>query len=530
MDITVLMVSDGRSPLSPLSEGYKQSSKRPATALLVLWGGVIFFTVTPSKADWQVTPRLKLSETYTNNVSLSATDKEEEYITSLRPGVDMHARGGRAKLDISYDLENLYYSRESGRNKTYQQLQGKADAELVRDWFFLEGGASISQTVIDPNKGLTTDNLNITNNRGDVVTTEVTPILRHAIGTVAETELRYSHKTINYDGGGASDAVIDTASAKIANGRHATHFFWGMNYNQTRDDREAGADSERKSSAGHLQYRPRRWISLVGYAGREAGTIATQQTFEEGNYWSAGVIWEPTPRWLFEATSGDKEGRGRIEWTPTGRTALKVNYLKREVGIFPGEKWDASFNHRTRRSQWVLSHSEEITSDITLASGAQIVAMASSMSPDDFLNLFNQSSLIVVNGRPFLLTDEEFDRSYTQLKTTINTGKTQFSVSGFHETRKYQLTPRSESANGGVLGVNWKFAPRTSLNLSHSVTLRDNELTGIRETRISNIALHRAISPRASTWLDFRHAKEEAGNNTNEYQENRVALHLAVTF
>ncbi|MBI3772206.1 MAG: TIGR03016 family PEP-CTERM system-associated outer membrane protein [Gammaproteobacteria bacterium] len=477
-----------------------------------------------------MTPRLSLSETYTNNVSLSADNKQDEYITSLNPGVDIHARGGRARLDLAYNLENLYYARESSRNKTYQQLLGKADAELVRDWFFLEGGASISQTVIDSNQGLTTDNLNITNNRTDVVTTEVTPILRHAIGTVAEAELKYSHRSVYYGGGGASDAVTDEASARLNNGRHATHFFWGMSYNQTRDDREVGADSERKSSAGHLQYRPRRWISLVGYAGREAGTIASQRKFAEGSYWSAGVIWEPTPRWLFEATSGDKEGRGRVEWTPTERTTLKANYLKREVGIYPGEKWDASFNHRTRRSQWVLSHSEEITSDITLASREQILSMASSMSPDDFVNLFNQSSKFVVNGRPFLLTNEEFDRAYTQLKTTINTGKTQFSVSGFHENRKYQLTPRSESANGGVLGVNWKFAPRSSLNLSHSVTMRNNELTGVRETRISDIALHRTISPRASTWLDFRHAKEDAANNTNEYQENRVALHLAVTF
>jgi hypothetical protein len=477
-----------------------------------------------------VTPRLSLSETYSSNVSLSADNRQEEYITSLSPGVDMHAQGGRARLDLAYTLENLYYARESGRNKTYQQLQGKGDAELIQDWFFLEGGASLSQTVIDPNQGLTSDNLNVTNNRGDVMTTEVTPILRHAIGTVAEAELRHSHKTVNYGGGSASDAVSDTTSARLANGRHASHFMWGMSYNQTRDNREVGADSERRNSEGHMQYRPRRWISLVGYAGREAGTIASQQSFAEGSYWSAGVIWEPTPRWLFEATSGDKESRGRVEWTPTERTALKANYLKREVGIYPGEKWDASFNHRTRRSQWVLSHSEEITSDITLASREQLQAMLPAMSPDDFINLLNQSTLVEANGRRFLLTNEEFDRAYTQLKTTINTGKTQFSVSGFHENRKYQLTPRSESANGGVLGVNWKFAPRSSLSLSHSVTMRNNELTGERETRISDIALHRTISSRASTWLDFRHAKEESANNTNEYQENRLALHLAVTF
>lgn len=529
MGITVLMGNDGRSPSS---EGYKKSSKRLATALLVLWGGMFSLVVTPSMADWHTTPRLNLAETYTNNISLSAVNEQDEFITSISPGIDVQAQGGRARLDLAYTLENLFYAHESGRNKTYQQLQGDGDAELIEDWFFIEGAASISQIVIDPNQGLPADNINITGNRGDAVTAEITPILRHSIGTVAEAELKYSRGIVNYDGSGASDAVIDEASARLDNSRHATHLLWGLSYIRTQDDRKVGDDSERKRSEGHLQYRPRRWISLVGYAGREAGTISSQQTFEEGSYWSAGVIWEPTPRWLFEAASGDNERRSRVEWTPTARTTLNVNYLNRDVGIYPGETWNATFQHRTRRSQWVLSHSEEITSDITLASASveQILDMKSSMSPDDFTNLLNQSELILVNGSPFLLTDEEFERDYTQLRTTLNTAKTQFLIAGFHENRKYQVTLRSESANGGALGADWKFAPRSSLKLNHRIVLRDSELTGIRETRISDIALHRTISANASAWIDFLHAKEEAEDNTNEYQENRVALHLAVTF
>lgn len=527
MDTTVPMVSDERLPRKVK---HKQSTKRLATALSALWGGLIVVVPLSAMADWKLSPKIELAETYSSNITLRSVNPEEEYITSLNPGIDLAGKGGRAQLDLSYNMQNLFYARESGRNQTNHQLQGNGKAELIKDWFFLEGNASISQTIINPALGLGADNLNISNNRGDVVTTGITPILRHSIGTFAQGELRYSHQIINYDGFGASDATIDQASASLSNGRHAAHLFWGLIYDRTRQDYQLSADTDRKRTEGHLQYRPRRWISVVGYAGREEGTMASRQSFAEGNYWSAGIIWEPTPRWLFEGATGKNEDRGRIEWTPTGRTAFKVSYKDRTVGITPGKQWDASFQHRTRRSHWNLSYNNQITSDILLLSETQLQAMSLTMGSEEFKNLKRQGSPFLTGQGIFLLSDEQFERARTQLTTTFDTGKTLLSVSGFHENRYYQLTPRDETADGGSVTADWKIAARTRLSLGHNVVMYKAQTTGKRESRISTIALNRTISSRANAWLDYRHAKEYAENNVNKYIENRLSLHFAVTF
>ncbi len=53
------------------------------------------------------TPRISVSEGYTDNFFLTEDNKEDEYITGITPGFDAHVLGKNIGADLSYDW--LYY-------------------------------------------------------------------------------------------------------------------------------------------------------------------------------------------------------------------------------------------------------------------------------------------------------------------------------------------------------------------------------------------------------------------------------------
>ncbi|HAN56178.1 MAG TPA: hypothetical protein DCQ77_08340, partial [Betaproteobacteria bacterium] len=60
-------------------------------------------------ADWTVTPNLTASERYTDNVNLapSSGKKESDFITEVRPGIQLYKNGRRLKVNINYSLQSL---------------------------------------------------------------------------------------------------------------------------------------------------------------------------------------------------------------------------------------------------------------------------------------------------------------------------------------------------------------------------------------------------------------------------------------
>ena len=77
-------------------------------------------------ADWKITPRLSLLETYTDNVTLATRGNEKsDFITQINPGVSLTGTGARLKVNANYTMQNLFYANESGPNRTVHQLQCK---------------------------------------------------------------------------------------------------------------------------------------------------------------------------------------------------------------------------------------------------------------------------------------------------------------------------------------------------------------------------------------------------------------------
>ena len=72
----------------------------------------------PSTARaWNIVPRVGLTETLTDNIDLTSTDKQSGLISQLSPGVRIDARTARLKMFLDYQLDAIAYSTGNNGNQ-----------------------------------------------------------------------------------------------------------------------------------------------------------------------------------------------------------------------------------------------------------------------------------------------------------------------------------------------------------------------------------------------------------------------------
>ncbi|HHJ80123.1 MAG TPA: TIGR03016 family PEP-CTERM system-associated outer membrane protein, partial [Candidatus Tenderia electrophaga] len=182
------VINPGRSIKFCCRDRYAPSLPLKAGLLFVL--GCL--PAVAQSADWDSTAKLALSEVYSDNIRLSVADEESDSITTITPGFSLKGQGARLKLGIDYSMQNLFYAQNSDQNRIYHQLQASEQSELIKDLFYFDATASVSQRLSNPAASFARDNLNLTNNRGDVVTWQVEPYLKPNLGAYVSAELRYS--------------------------------------------------------------------------------------------------------------------------------------------------------------------------------------------------------------------------------------------------------------------------------------------------------------------------------------------------
>ena len=147
----------------------------------------LLLSATPVEAgDWDITPRISVSETYSDNINLDDNDKEWEMVTEVTPGISIHGEGARLRADLDYQMQNTFFLRESDGNGTFHQLNANGTAEVTRNFFFVDGASTMGQAVVDANDTASTGNLNNAGNRTDFYTYSLSPYIFPHFGNIGK--------------------------------------------------------------------------------------------------------------------------------------------------------------------------------------------------------------------------------------------------------------------------------------------------------------------------------------------------------
>ena len=153
-----------------------------------------------------------------------------DFITQINPGITVNGVGNRFKANVNYMTNSLIYAQNSNFTRIRHQLNAVGTAELVKDLFFVDGRASISQQNVSLLGPQAIDNVNITGNRANVSVYSISPYLRHRFQDFATTEVRYTRNWVNSSANTLFNSNGDSIFAGLNSGTAFSTLGWGVNY------------------------------------------------------------------------------------------------------------------------------------------------------------------------------------------------------------------------------------------------------------------------------------------------------------
>ncbi|BBP02813.1 hypothetical protein TPL01_02450 [Sulfuriferula plumbiphila] len=480
-------------------------------------------------ADWKITPNLTVSERYTDNVNLapSGQSRESDFITEVRPGVQISKDGARLKVRASYALQSLTYLNNSNYNALNHQLYAAANAELLKDFLFLDANTAISQQNLNALAPVGFGNTNAPKNLTTVGTYSISPYIKKRFDSFADANLRVSQSGVYYDTQGISNTVSDSVVGALTSGSAFNDLFWGINYSYNKNKNQFIADTEFERASATLGYALTRKFRVNATAGQERNNyISLSGSKIGGPFWNAGFIWAPTSRTSVAATYGHR---------------------------FFGRTYSFDLSERTRHTNWRAGYSEDLaTSSATSLSYAVLGGFyvcqtipagysyfPSTASPTGFVVAIPLGNpvpagcqLAVAAVTPSLsLVNEVFILKNLTAGVGVNVGKSDYNLGLYSLRRDLQTSGTYDRQSGVNAGWNWHFAPRTTFNLYGNLA-RIQVPSQNRQDDLWSIAggLTHQFQPKLNGSVIVRHQARSSNLPGNDFTENSITALVNMTF
>lgn len=485
-------------------------------------------------AEWKFIPTVGLAETHTDNVRLMVDGKNESAnITQISPGLAVTANGQRIKLKADYVLQNSYYSGVTSETKTNHFLRANATISFVKNLFFIDGNANITQQNLTPFGQVSDNNFTLSNNKVEVKTYNVAPYFRHNFDNKFTGELRYSYDSVVSSASTQSkfnpNSTSDNVHFNLVSGSAFKTANWGVNYHVQNIHFERQAPLEAEMLTFNFAYNVSSLFKATATAGHEKNTYVSIGEKPPGNFGTVGFA-----------------------WSPSQRTNLVFNAGQR----FFGKTFGLTFNQRARMSVWSLGYNE----DVTTTRGQFLLPATNDTSA--FLNQLWQSTIsdpatrqqrvdnfIRDSGLPaalaqpvntftnqvFLQKSLQGSVGITGVKNTVvfnlfNNIREPLSTGGLDAVLNPSLLRKIKQT--GVNGLwNFQFSPRTNASLNAGYSKAETlETTLADNTKSFRASISRQLQQKLKASLELRRLQRSSTIVAGNYKENAITLYVYLGF
>lgn len=484
--------------------------------------------------EWEWKPAVTLQGVYSDNITLGQS-QDKELLSVVNPRLAV-SRKGAAGLTAyaNYSAQGIaYFNSHRDDSRVNHTFLGRAKAEMVDDFFYLEGGVNYRQMVKRLMGAVSSDNLNPTGNYTDVLTMDVAPVINTRVADETTLTMRYDIRRATYPSGSLSDATSYGQIVRLVKADRGGQFYWNASYNNTRMDREVGADSKRESGVVNLGLPLNDQLWAIAQWGYFDNDSVTTRSALNGSYWSAGLRVKPSPRLSLSATTGPRITTASLKLDPSQKTDLSVEYTDTKVGMRPGQRWLVSGAYHTRGSKLQLSYTEMVTN--TLRQLTEPSLANNNVNTSSSADLLNNAGLGLGAGADLpttgeLVNDEFFSRRLTLGYQLASARKSMVGVNIYQERRHYELADRRDAIRGVNSSLRWVIQARTALQLAVNRQQRIDDANRRDNILLANIALQRTISPMTSGSIEMRRLMRESALTRAEYTENRLMAQLNMAF
>jgi hypothetical protein len=293
-------------------------------------------------SGFRITPTLSAQLSLTDNVNLSATDKQSQFLLGVAPGIQISGgSSGRIRGSLSYSLGGYYYINDPDNSNFYNLLNAAGTAEIWENRFFIDASASISQQIVDPFGTQSADPGLNNSNQTEVTTLSVSPYLKGQLAGQVDVLARGYYNTTLSGSSSASDSASYGGIVSLAGTTRWSRLSWGLNTSYRTID----------FSQGRREYDWLSWLSL-NYAITPELIATVRANHEQSNLTS------------LQGSSNFGWGGG-LQWNPSPITRLVLQYDQR---IF-GSSHLYLFEIRSPRTIWTISSTQSLSNG--QASGGQ---------------------------------------------------------------------------------------------------------------------------------------------------------------
>ena len=309
------------------------------------------------RPNLSIVPRISVSESYTNNVFLQSSGKQSELITQISPGISINSRAGRIKGVFDYSLNELLYAKNTSARQSQNSLNTAGTLEAVDNWAFIDFSGNISQQAISAFGTQSNRDATINGNSTETSVYRLSPYFRGRLGGFANYVARYSWATTRSGVATLTNAKTKDASLAL-NGVTSGPLGWNADASSQDLTYSSGRPVVQDRLRGSLIYSfsPQVNVSLIG-------------SRESNNYTTANK------------ESHNSAGAG-LNWAISDSTKLSAQLERRSFG----QSHTLSFEHRTPRTAWRFSDSQDVASS-PVQSGATVLGSLSDLLYGQFASL-----------------------------------------------------------------------------------------------------------------------------------------------
>ncbi|MGA7181645.1 MAG: TIGR03016 family PEP-CTERM system-associated outer membrane protein [Thiobacillaceae bacterium] len=474
-------------------------------------------------ADWRIVPSVSAQVELTDNVNQAPdADKYSATILTLTPGVSATLLGSRdLQFAANYSLTGIErYSGGGGNtNDVYHNLGANAKATVIKDLFFVDATANVSQVLTSLLGAPGNGNLN-TGNLTTVGSYSLSPYLIKRFGTFATGTVRYTLSGALFNNN-ANDLLSNTLTASLNSGTQFNDLSWGLNYS-LRDTAVSGDGSDKFEHYDlNLGYVLTRHIRAFGSVGHDHDQFDSVGNTISANSWTAGLGWTPNRRLSLDASVGH---------TYFGRT------------------YSFDFSYRTHYSVWTASYSEG-TSDISqlLLNTQPIVAWicdAGLFFAQGTLPPSGQTNCVPlgtapVGSVPLGVANGVFISKTLRGGAVWSKSRTSVGLNVFDVRRIYeQIVGLPEDETRGI-GITYGYRLKPTLSLSAGLSYTNDlvpadlsGLTGSRDDKLytASVGLTKQFDRKTNGSLVFRRTERHSNDSTVDFAEDDLTATLRMTF
>jgi uncharacterized protein (PEP-CTERM system associated) len=495
----------------------KKINKNRITAYFILLS-LIIEPATVLAGDWQLTPILKLDETFSNNIELvntSYTPSISSFVTQTVAGLDAEFNSSLSQFKLSSTQTYYFYSTDSELNDTSRTLNANGQYIFWDSGLILTANAKIANV----NKN------NANNSLGDVISSDTVQTETYATGLQYNiVNSSYSVKSsLNYNIKRAEDNIgeYDGVGIQISskNGKTARNVYWQTDGSYTKRKQSLTSNEGENYNIEALLGAITSWNlnPFIRYYDENVQGTGVSQDLDTTSSLGPGLRWLATPHIIVdlsynftanEAVSDDYIDTS-IEWEPSVRTSLTLGYSQR----FFGDSYNFNLKHKTRR-------------------------LTNTLIYDESLEVFDRNSYQeTTTGELELIENNEFSlNKRLTWSSQLQLSRTSFGLSVSSNERTNLETNIKDATFDTNINITRTISPKSTLSLTtkfnYLIYDKDDPEGSRQEDYYRTISARFSRNLASSLLFNFtvQHVNRSSTNDILSYKEVRAIMNIKKEF